>query len=247
MTRKTLIAGNWKMYKTIKETTDFIEELVPIAKSATCELRIAPSFTALSAAVNASKGTNILIGGQNMSDAEEGAFTGEISAKMLRDVGARFVILGHSERRSLFGETDEIVHKKLIRAVLEKLPAILCIGETEEEREGRSEVLKRQLDVALKGFSSEEIASLVVAYEPVWAIGTGFSATPEMAEDAHAVIRAHMKGKYGEEFADKLLILYGGSVKPSNIDSLLNQPDIDGALIGGASLDIQAFGQMVTR
>ncbi len=249
MTRKTIIAGNWKMHKTLGETTSFIKALIPHAKKAGCEIRIAPPFTAISTAAAAAKGIPILIGGQDMCEAEEGAFTGAISARMLLDAGAQFVLLGHSERRQLFGETDEKIHLKMKRAVLEAIPPVLCIGETEAEKDAgeTAKVLIRQLDIALNTFSAGELKTLVVAYEPVWAIGTGKTATPEMAQEAHRTIRTHIDSKWGEDFAQNLSILYGGSVKPDNIGSLLNQPDVDGALIGGASLDVEAFGQMVQR
>lgn len=249
MTRKTIIAGNWKMHKTIRETIDFLEELLPKVKKSTCEVRIAPPFTALSVAANAIKGSHVQIGAQNMSEAEEGAFTGEVSSRMLKDAGAQFVILGHSERRALFGETDELIHAKLQRAFQEGLPPILCIGETEQQRESNQsvQVLTTQIDKCLKEFSREQLETLVIAYEPVWAIGTGKTATPEMAQETHQAIRAHIAKIWGGDFADQLSLLYGGSVKPDNIDALLNQPDIDGALIGGASLDAATFGQMVQR
>lgn len=236
-----IIAGNWKMYKTIGESIQFLKALIPQVKNAQCKVMIAPPFTAIADCCRLAKGTNILIGGQNMSDSEEGAFTGEISARMLKEAGAKFVILGHSERRLHFGESNQLIHYKLKRAIIDELPAILCIGETEEQREkGRSEkVIQQQLDECIGGLTEEEIHQLIIAYEPVWAIGTGKTATPEMAQEMHAMIREYL--------GLKLPILYGGSVKPANIDSLLTQPDIDGALIGGASLDEGAFAKMVLR
>lgn len=236
-----IIAGNWKMYKTIGEATQFLKTLIPQVTHASCKVMIAPPFTAIADCCRLTKGTNILIGGQNMSDSEEGAFTGEISARMLKEAGAKFVILGHSERRLHFGETNQLIHHKLKRAITDELPAILCIGETQEQREkGHSEkVIQQQLKECIGGLTEEEIRQLIIAYEPVWAIGTGKTATPEMAQEMHAMIR--------EFLGSKLPILYGGSVKPANIDSLLTQPDIDGALIGGASLDEGAFAKMVLR
>lgn len=233
-----IIAGNWKMYKTIGESVQFLKTLIPLVSNASATVMIAPSFTAIAECSKIVRGTNLLIGGQNMSDSEEGAFTGEISARMLKDAGASFVILGHSERRQIFGETDALIHRKLSRAIADGLPAILCIGETQQERDqGHSEtVLKKQLDACLK---SLVLKNVMIAYEPVWAIGTGKTATPEMAQEMHKKIRAHV--------GERLPILYGGSVKPANIDSLLIQPDIDGALIGGASLEVEAFAKMVVR
>lgn len=249
MTRKTIVAGNWKMHKTIKEAAAFMMALVPMAASSKCEVFIAPPFTALSACAEAARGSHVQIGGQNMSDADEGAFTGEISAKMLKDAGASFVLLGHSERRSHFQETDEHINHKLKKAVREGILPILCIGENETQREaGHTEqVLNHQIDIALQDLSEEQLSKLVVAYEPVWAIGTGKTATPELAEATHKQIRTHLASHFSDSFADNLSILYGGSVKPANIDQILNQPNVDGALIGGASLDIEAFSQMVQR
>jgi triosephosphate isomerase len=245
MARPTIIAGNWKMYKTIGEATQFLEALIPQIKHAKCEILIAPSFTSIHACAKTVAGTKIKIGAQNMSDLEEAALTGEVSARMLKEAGAHFVILGHSERRTLFNETDVYIHSKLKRAIIEGLPPILCIGENEKERESgdSAKVLKQQLDRCLEGFILDELQHLMIAYEPVWAIGTGKAATPEIAQNAHEVIRAHLAKNWDAEFANRLPILYGGSVKPSNIESLLNQPDIDGALIGGASLDVQSFSE----
>lgn len=247
--RPTIIAGNWKMHKTIEEATLFLETLAPLIAEASSIVMIAPPFTAIADCFRVTEGTNIYIGAQNMSDSEEGAFTGEISARMLKDAGAQFVILGHSERRSHFGETDELIHHKLKRAIIEDLPPILCIGETEHDREkGHSEkVLKKQLEGCLGGLTTEELQNLIIAYEPVWAIGTGKTATPEIAQEIHEMIRDYVAENWDEDLADELPIIYGGSVKPSNIDSLLIQPDIDGALIGGASLDVEAFSTMVLR
>ncbi len=233
-----IIAGNWKMHKTIEEATLFLKALIPHISKARAQIMIAPPFTAIAECCKTVKGTKILIGGQNMGDAEEGAYTGEISGRMLKEAGASFVILGHSERRTIFGETDELINRKVLRALSDGLTPILCIGETQEQRQkGKSAaVLKNQLDGCLRGFSS---GNLIIAYEPIWAIGTGKTATPEMAQEMHGVIRQHL--------GQRLPILYGGSVKPANIESLLIQPDIDGALIGGASLEVEAFAKMVVR
>ncbi|NGX59539.1 MAG: Triosephosphate isomerase [Chlamydiae bacterium] len=249
MARPIIIAGNWKMYKTIGEAVQFIQDLIPKVKEASCKILIAPSFTVIASSATAAKGSNVLIGGQNMSDVDEGAFTGEVSARMLKDAGGQFVILGHSERRSHFKETDEHIHHKIKRAIVENIPPILCVGESEKERSmGQSDqVLKKQLDGALNGLKSEEFKDLVIAYEPVWAIGTGKTATPEIAQETHRMIRQHIAEHFSDSIAENLPILYGGSVKPANITSILLQPDIDGALIGGASLDVESFTQMVLR
>lgn len=249
MARATIIAGNWKMHKTIGQAKRFIEELAPQIEDAQCEVLIAPPFTAIAACAIAAASTRIQIGAQNMSDMDEGAFTGEISTLMLKDAGASFVILGHSERRCHFQETDQHIHHKLKRAILEEFPVILCIGENEKERgSGHTEkVLKKQLDGCLGGLTPEELHGLAIAYEPIWAIGTGKVATDEIAQSAHEHIREHIGKSWDAEIAENLSILYGGSVKPSNIENLLNQPDIDGALIGGASLDVEAFANMVMQ
>ncbi|MDN3506268.1 MAG: triose-phosphate isomerase [Simkaniaceae bacterium] len=240
MARPIIIAGNWKMHKTIGETAQFIEDLLPQVEKASSKVLIAPPFTSIAVAAAVAKGSNILIGAQNMSDVDEGAFTGEVSAGMLKDAGAQFVILGHSERRQHFGETDEHINRKLKQAIAQNIPAILCIGESEKDRtDGLSDqVLKAQLDGALQGI--DNLQSLIIAYEPVWAIGTGKTATPEIAQETHQMIRAHLSNQ-------NVPLLYGGSVKPANITTILQQPDIDGALIGGASLDVESFTQMVMR
>lgn len=237
------------MYKTIGEATLFIERLIPKIQGAKCAIWIAPPFTAIASCAKKTEGAGIIIGGQNMSDAEEGAFTGEISAKMLKEAGSAFVILGHSERRSYFQETNEFIQAKVKQALLHEICPILCIGESEGERErGESEkVLHKQLSGCLAGLSAEEMEKVVIAYEPIWAIGTGKSATPEIAQEAHAAIRKEIKRKWNDRLAKNLSILYGGSVKPNNIKNLLKQPDIDGALIGGASLEVEAFADMVIQ
>jgi triosephosphate isomerase len=237
--RTPIVAANWKMYKTGAEAQEFLTQIKgKIASSV--KVFIAPAFTALP--LMASK--EVVLGGQNMHEAEEGAFTGEISARMLKDAGAKFVILGHSERRRLFHETDALIHQKLKRAVSSGLLPILCVGETLQERDGKKtfDILSTQLKTALAGISSTE---LILAYEPVWAIGTGQTATPEVAQEAHLFCRSFLKKLWGEEFADKTPILYGGSVTPETALSLAKQPDIDGALVGGASLDAAKFIQII--
>ena len=248
MKRRPLIAGNWKMHKTVPETLAYIEAFKPlVAGVEDRDIMLAPPFTALDAAQRALEGTNISLGAQNCHWESEGAFTGEISPKMLADIGVTYVIIGHSERRHIFGETNEMIRRKIEAALKFSLSPILCIGETLAEREaGRTfEVLEQQLKEGLEGFSAADLKELVIAYEPVWAIGTGKTATPEQAEEAHAFCRKLLKDMFGEEFAKKIRILYGGSVKPENIVGLMARPDIDGALVGGASLKPDVFARIV--
>lgn len=242
--RAPLIAGNWKMHKTIAEAQQFVRTLLPQIEATTSRVWIAPPFTALNACALAAEGSSVKIGGQNLHASHEGAFTGEISGRMLHDAGASFALIGHSERRQHFHEKGEEIHKKLQAALHSKLTPLLCIGETAEEREWghTNQVLTRQIEEALHGIEAE---SLVVAYEPVWAIGTGKTATPQMAQEVHHWIRETFSRLFGAPFAKQLTILYGGSVKPNNIAELMHEPDIDGALIGGAALDVDSFVQMV--
>ena len=237
------------MHKTVGETVDFIDELALTLTNPTAEVLLAVPFTAIHAACSMAVDTPIVIGAQNMSEHIAGAFTGEISVEMLKEAGASFVLLGHSERRSLFGETSTLISKKLKLAVEQELPVILCVGESEEERsQGESEaILKSQLDESIGALDLKQVNSLTIAYEPVWAIGTGKTATPELAQQTHAFIRSYFAQKVDSSFADRLRILYGGSVKPTNLDALLEQPDIDGALVGGASLDLESFKKMVQK
>ncbi len=242
------MAGNWKMYKTPAETTAFFEKFRPlVADSKHCQIVICPPFTNLAAAVAAAHGSDIHVGSQNIGWAKEGAFTGEISGPMLNAVGVSHAIIGHSERRQYFGETDETVLKRTEAALLYKLTPIVCVGERLEEREsGRTEaVLVSQFQNGIAGLSPEQFDKIVIAYEPVWAIGTGKTATPEIAADAHRVIRAQAHAKFGSVAADAIRILYGGSVKPDNVRSLMAQPEIDGVLVGGASLDATGFAAIV--
>ncbi|MBI4878006.1 MAG: triose-phosphate isomerase [Acidobacteria bacterium] len=246
--RKPLMAGNWKMYKTAAETTAFFVKFAPLVeKSEHADVVICPTFVNLPAAVAAVQGTRIEIGGQNLYWKNEGAFTGEISGPMLKAVGAQWVIVGHSERRQYFGETDATVLQRTLAALAAGLKPIVCVGERLEEREsGNTEsVLKTQFDGGLAGLSPEQFAQVAIAYEPVWAIGTGKTATPEMAAGAHRFIRELVAAKFGTEQAAKTRILYGGSVKPDNVRSLMAQPDIDGALVGGASLEAVSFSSIV--
>lgn len=245
--RTPLIAGNWKMHKTIAEAVHFVRALLPRIQTTSSRVWIAPPFTALHACAQAASGSKLKLGGQNLHESEFGAFTGEISGPLLVDAGASFVLIGHSERRQLFHETGALIRRKVERALLSGLVPLLCIGETAEERQKghTNQVLTRQLEEALQGIEVERLKNLVVAYEPVWAIGTGQTATPELAQMAHQWIRKSISETFGHSFANQLTLLYGGSVKPANIAQLMHQIDIDGALIGGASLELEAFIQMI--
>ena len=242
------MAGNWKMYKTPADTVAFFEKFRPLTeKSEHCEIVICPPFTSLSAAADAVKGSVIRIGAQNIAWAKEGAFTGEISGPMIAATGATHAIIGHSERRQYFAETDETVLKRTQAALEFGLSPIVCVGERLEEREGgqTEAVLVRQFQKGIAGLSEAQFAKIVIAYEPVWAIGTGKTATPEIAADAHRVIRAQVRAKFGKEAGESVRILYGGSVKPDNTRTLMAQPEIDGVLVGGASLDAVSFASIV--
>lgn len=246
-TRPIVIAGNWKMYKTTEEARAFVKELAPKVANALSQVFLAVPFTSIKDAVEAAKDSRIVIGGQNMNDATEGAFTGEIAARMLIDVGARFVIVGHSERRHLFHESDAFINRKVLRALADGLRPILCVGEQLKDREdGKfNEVVKAQLSACLDGVTPEKMRQVIIAYEPVWAIGTGLNATPDAAQDMHRFCRNFIIEKFGHEVADHSLILYGGSVKPENARTLMLEPDIDGLLVGGASLSADAFSKIV--
>ncbi len=246
--RKKLIAGNWKMYKTAEQTAAFFRDFLPMVSGHTRdEILICPPYTDLQAALEAANGSNVSIGAQNLHWAKEGAFTGEISALMLTSMNIMHVIIGHSERRQYFNETDDTVNRKLETALESGLTPIVCVGEVLEEREAglTEDVLRRQCVRAFNGISAKKAAKLVIAYEPVWAIGTGKTATPQMASDAHAVIRHEVEKSFGQEFAEQLRILYGGSVKPENATVLMSEVEIDGALVGGASLDPAGFSKIV--
>ena len=242
------MAGNWKMYKTPAETIQFFEKFRPLVeKSSHCEVVICPPFTNLAAAVGAVKGSNIRIGAQNVAWAKEGAFTGEISGPMLQAVGATHAIIGHSERRQYFDETDETVLKRTQGALEFGLTPIVCVGELLADREAgkTAAVLQGQFQKGIAGLTEQQFAKIVIAYEPVWAIGTGKTATPEMAADAHRAIRGEVLAKFGKAAADRVRILYGGSVKADNCRTLMAQPEIDGVLVGGASLDAVSFASIV--
>ena len=245
--RRKLIAGNWKMYKTVAEALALVEEIKAGVAGAPGDALVAPPFTALAAVVAAAKASPVAVAAQNMHFEQEGAFTGEVSAPMLLDAGVTHVILGHSERRQYFAETDAGVAKKTKLALDSGLVPISCVGETLAEREaGRTmEVVGRQLDAILDAVSGDQAASLVVAYEPVWAIGTGKVATPEQAQEVHAFVRSRIAAKHDKPVADALRVLYGGSVKPDNVKGLMALPDVDGALVGGASLKADSFLKLV--
>jgi triosephosphate isomerase len=245
--RRKLIAGNWKMYKTTGEAVALVSEIKAGVAGAPGDTLVAPPFTALAAVVAAAKGSAVAVAGQNMHFEKEGAFTGEVSAPMLLEIGASHVVLGHSERRQYFAETDAGVAKKTKVALDNGLLPISCIGETLAEREaGRTmEVVGRQLDAILDAVSGDEAKRVVLAYEPVWAIGTGKVATPEQAQEVHAFVRSRIAAKHGKAVADVLRVLYGGSVKPDNVKGLMALPDVDGALVGGASLKADSFLKLV--
>ncbi len=246
--RKLLIAANWKMYKTPTEAQSFLHTFLPLVKDETKrEIVICPPAVDLTTAVHSVKGSDVLVGAQNMHFAEEGAFTGEISASMLVSMGVSHVILGHSERRQYFGETNDDVNRKLATALKHHLVPIVCIGEHEEQRERgvTEEVVCRQISRAVHQIEATKLRSMVIAYEPIWAIGTGKTATPAIAADAHLMIRSEVARLLGRPLADALRILYGGSVKPENASAMLSHPEIDGALVGGASLDPHSFAAIV--
>jgi len=246
--RKPVIAGNWKMYKTQGDTRAFFEAFRPlVSNSHRCEIIVAPPFTALSAAVESARGSAILIAAQNAHWEREGAFTGEISMPMLVEAGCHAVIIGHSERRQFFGETDESVNRKVRAALAANLTPIVCVGELLAEREASltHAILKRQFEGGLASLTESDFSRILLAYEPVWAIGTGRTATPETAADAHRFLRRLAAAQFSPEQASALRILYGGSVKPDNIKGLMAQAEIDGALVGGASLDPKSFAAIV--
>ena len=248
MSRKYLIAGNWKMNKTASEAVDLIKEInLSVGDQTSVQVCVCPPFTALAKVSEMVDQTEIFLGAQNMSPESSGAYTGEISAEMLRDLYVNFVILGHSERRQLYGETNEIVNRKVLFAIEKNLKPIYCIGETLEEREcGKTlDVVRSQVREGLASYPASAIEHLVLAYEPVWAIGTGKTATDEMAQEVHSDIRKVLVDMFGDAAASSVRILYGGSMKPENAKGLLGQPDVDGGLIGGASLTARAFSGIV--
>jgi triosephosphate isomerase (TIM) len=248
--RTPFIAGNWKMFKTVQEAVVYTKELRSLAKDVrNVEIVIAPPFTAIHAVAEAARNTNIAVASQDLYWEREGAYTGEISVGMVKEAGATYAIIGHSERRALFGETDAHVNRKVTAAIAGGLTPIVCVGETLAQREGGETfaVLDRQLQEGLKGLSGEQVGALVVAYEPVWAIGTGRNATPAQAGEVHAYVRLRIVEWFGARAAERVHIVYGGSVKPDNAGALIALADVDGALVGGASLDVRAFVEIVTR
>jgi triosephosphate isomerase len=246
--RKPLMAGNWKMYKTPAETHAFFEAFQPlVAGNSRCDIVICPPFADLHAAFKEANGSNVAIGAQNLHWGKEGAVTGEVSGHMLQAVGCQYVIIAHSERRQYFGESEADVVRKAEAALEFGLTPIICVGERLEEREsGRMEdVLTEQFDGGIAPLTSEQFAKVVIAYEPVWAIGTGKTATPQIAAHAHGFIRRRVAAKFGQDAANAVRILYGGSVKPDNVKNLMAEEEIDGALVGGASLDAKSFAAIV--
>jgi len=246
--RRPIIAGNWKMHKNVRESVDFARQLIiAYVESPDRRVIVAPPFTSIYAVAEVLMGSGIHLAAQNLHDKQAGAYTGEISAAMLVDAGCEYVIVGHSERRTIFGEKDDVINRKLRAAISFDLKPIFCIGETLEEREaGRTFlVVERQIKEGLNNFTADDIKPIVIAYEPVWAIGTGRTATPQQAQEVHAYIRAVMGKIYGNSLAGLLHVIYGGSVNPSTIGGLMVQPDIDGALVGGASLDVESFVKII--
>lgn len=245
--RKPIIAGNWKMNKTIKEAVAFVNEIKDQVKNTDVEVVLCAPATMLKDMKEAAKGSNVKIGAQNMHYEESGAFTGEIAPAMLKEIDIDFVVLGHSERRQYFNETNETVNKKVLKALEVEITPIMCCGETLEEREaGKMEtVIKEQIVEGLKNVAASSIPKMVIAYEPIWAIGTGVTASSEQANDAVAFIRSIVKDLYDVEVSESIQIQYGGSVKPANVEEIMNQSDIDGALVGGASLQADSFMQLV--
>jgi triosephosphate isomerase len=247
--RIPFIAGNWKMYKTVADAVKYVKEFRAMVKDIDdVEIVIAPAFTALHSAAEAARNSNVGIGAQDLFWEREGAFTGEVSGAMVREAGAEYVIVGHSERRTFFGETDASVNRRTASAFAASLTPIVCIGETLDQRERNEtfEVLDRQIKDGLAGVTGEQLGQLVIAYEPVWAIGTGRNATPAQAGEAHGHIRKRLRQWFGADGADACHIIYGGSVKPDNIRDLVSQGDVDGALVGGASLDVKSFFDIVS-
>ena len=245
--RKPIIAGNWKMNKTPAEAVELVKGLIPLVKDAKCDVVVCPTAVCLAAVSEVVKGTNVKLGAQNVHFAEKGAYTGELSADMLKAVGCEYVIIGHSERRQYFGETDKTVNLRTVAAVKAGLKAIVCVGEMKDERENgyTDPIVTYQTQMALTGLTAADLDNVVIAYEPVWAIGTGLTATDEQANETIGVIRRAVEMQFGAEAAQKLRIQYGGSMKGSNVKGLMAQPEIDGGLIGGASLKAEDFAQVV--
>jgi len=250
MMRTPFICANWKMFKTVQEAVVFAKELRALVKEFTdVEIVIAPPFTAIHAVAEALRNSNVTVAAQDVYFEREGAFTGEVSAGMIKEAGAESIIIGHSERRRLFHETDAVVNRKVMATIAAGLTPIMCVGETLEERE-RNEtlaILDRQVKDGLGGATADQVADLVIAYEPVWAIGTGRTATAAQAGEAHAHIRTRLRQWFGADAAERCHVIYGGSVKPDNARELMAEPDVDGALVGGASLDVRSFAEIAAR
>lgn len=246
MGRKIIVMGNWKMYKTAREATDYIEHLLSKIEGSEENIYLAVPYTSIASSAAFAKQTPVVIGAQNMNDAREGAFTGEIAGLMLKEAGAAFVILGHSERRQIFGETNDIIHRKVIRAFQDDIQPVLCVGETMEDRDSgkMEEVLREQISIALDGVPKEEASRLILAYEPVWAIGTGRAATPKIVEEAHAFCRSVLLDLFGKKISGDISIIYGGSVKFDNVTQIVEEKNVDGVLVGGASLDCDTFAKI---
>lgn len=248
MTKRTpIIAGNWKMHNTLAESAALIEALKTAGNKNNAEIIVAPSFTSLAKVAELAKGSHIQVSAQDVHWEDKGAFTSAVSPVQAKDAGATHTILGHSERRSVFGDTDEILNKKVAAALRHNLTVIFCVGETLAQREADETiaVIDAQLENGLKGFTAEQLKGLIIAYEPVWAIGTGKTATPDQAQEVHAAIRKFLAGKYGADFAEATRILYGGSVKDSNVDEIMARPDVDGALVGGQALIADKFTRII--
>ena len=246
--RKPLIAGNWKMYKTVREAVETARELVQCTAAVNVDVMIAPPFTALAPVAEVVKETSVALGAQNLFWKNEGAYTGEISPVMLSDIGCQYAIIGHSERRQYFGDTDESVNAKIRAALDHQLIPVFCVGETETQREAREtfSVLDKQVTKGLEGFSPEALSGLlVIAYEPVWAIGTGKTATIDQVQEVHAFLRSLVEKRFDNLLAKTVRILYGRSVKPDNVTEIMNMPDVDGALVGGASLSAKIFNSII--
>jgi len=248
--RQPFIAGNWKMFKTVHDAVVYTKEFRTMVKDATAiDIVVAPAFLAVHAVAEAARNSPVAVAAQDVFWEKEGAFTGEVSAAMVREAGAEYVIVGHSERRQYFGETDQGVNRKTVAALAADLVPIVCIGETLEQRERNEtmDVLDRQIKVGLDGLTGAQVSGLVLAYEPVWAIGTGRTATSQQAQEVHEHIRGRLRAWFGGDAADGCRVIYGGSVKPDNIAELVAQPDVDGALVGGGSLDPRSFADIVAR
>ncbi|PIS02985.1 MAG: triose-phosphate isomerase [Chlamydiae bacterium CG10_big_fil_rev_8_21_14_0_10_42_34] len=247
MVKKIYVVANWKMYKTAREASDYIEKLLPHVEDSQVNIYLSVPFTSIAAAAGYAKETNIVVGAQNMNDAREGAFTGEIAGLMLKEAGADFVLLGHSERRHIFGESNELIHRKVLRAFSDDIQPILCVGETAKERDAKKteKVLKEQILSALDQVPKEDIDKLILAYEPVWAIGSGKTATPKHIQEAHAFCRKCLIEVFGKKKGADIPLLYGGSVKPANAAEIIAEKDVDGVLVGGASLDPEMLSEMI--